>query len=113
MSPIARALANALLEHRRSVAASRPADLDGALIAYGDLWDRAGSPGDLALVGGYLKEVAAWCAEHGWPPLNSLAVNGKKRRPGRRYAEAAGCSLEGWEGEVRSCLEFHGYPEAA
>lgn len=114
MSPVATDLVNTLLEHRRAVlhrSHGALPDPDGAVLPYGDLWERIGSPEDLGRVGAYLKEVAGWCADHGWPPLNALVVNGKKRRPGRRYNEAPGCSLDRWEQDVRACLEFTGYPD--
>lgn len=116
MSPTATHLANALLAHHRAVCVphvSRPPVVDACVIPYGDLWTRIGRPDDLVTIGGYLKEIAAWCAAQGWPPLNSLAVNGRKRRPGTRYSQAPGCSLETWEAEASACILFRRYPESA
>jgi hypothetical protein len=115
MSPIARALTRVLLEHHGEVCVGhpfRPPIIDRCVITYGDLCRRAGYPGIERGVGRYLQEVAAWCAERGWPPLNSLAVNQDTRIPGDNYDVAPGCSLLGWPGEVEHCITFGGYPAA-
>lgn len=116
MTPIARALTYALLEHHRDVCVPhtfRPPIIDQCLITYGDLCERAGQSGIARSVGRFLQEVAEWCAQNGWPPLNSLAVNKDSRMPGDNYNVAPGCSLLGWPTEAAKCIEFGGYPDSA
>jgi len=115
MTPEAGALAQALLSHRRKICRSQgsePTAIDGCVIAYGDLCERAGLPHLKPTVGKYLREVAQWCDDNGWPPLNALAVNHETRRPGRGYDGAPGCSLERWQDEVTACINFTGYPDS-
>jgi hypothetical protein len=115
MSPIARALTRVLLEHNGEVCVGhpfRPPIIDRCVIAYGDLCRRAGYPAIERNVGRYLQEVAVCCAERGWPPLNSLAVNQETHMPGDNYDVAPGCSLLGWPGEAERCITFGGYPAA-
>ena len=115
MKPEAGALAQALLNHQRTVCRSpgrEPTAIDGCVITYGDLCDRAGLPHLKPTVGKYLREVAHWCHDKGWPPLNALAVNHETRRPGHGYDGAPGCSLERWQDEVAACINFAGYPDS-
>jgi hypothetical protein len=87
-------------------------NLDGCLITYGDLCERAGVSHLKPDVGRYLREIAQRCHENGWPPLNALAVNYDTRRPGRGYDTAPGCSLVDWPEQVKACVDFTGYPDA-
>ncbi|HWO41509.1 MAG TPA: hypothetical protein VNO43_06865 [Candidatus Eisenbacteria bacterium] len=115
MSPEARALAQALISHRRQVRGPEPEpnfSPDPVVITYGELCERAGLPHLKPVVGKFLREIAAWCDANGWPPLNSLAVNHETRTPGRGYDRAPGCSLAGWRKELAACLAFPGYPES-
>jgi hypothetical protein len=85
MSPEARALANVLLNHhRQAIRRSREPlkDVNGALISYGVLCDRAGLSYRSRNAGPFLREIAEWCHDHEWPPINSLAVNHATRVPG-------------------------------
>lgn len=114
MTPEARALAGALLDHHKQVcrsSSSQSSDVDSSVVTYGDLCDRSGLPHVKPLVGKFLREIAQWCHENGWPPLNSLAVNHETRKPGHGYHSAPGCSLERWHEQVAACLKFTGYPE--
>jgi hypothetical protein len=114
MSPIARALTDELLRHHRDVCrlhTFRPPIVERCVVAYGELCRGAGYPGIERGVGKFLQEVAEWCAEQGWPPLNSLAVNGETRVPGESYEVAPGCSLLGWPEEAAECIVFDRYPE--
>lgn len=116
MSPIAKRLADELLEHHRRVCVpyrQRPPVVDQCVIPYGDLCRRAGVPGIERGVGVYLREVADWCMENGWPPLNSLAVNAESRAPGGKYDSAPGCSLRNWDEEAKQTIIFDGYPATA
>ena len=113
MSPEARALAQALLDHRKRVCGPRRGmdfNLDACLIPYGELCQHAGISHLKPSVGKFLREIAQWCHENGWPPLNSLAVNHQTRRPGQGYNGAPGCSLEHWLDQARDCIAFDGYP---
>ncbi|HXG50277.1 MAG TPA: hypothetical protein VNN77_02585 [candidate division Zixibacteria bacterium] len=113
MSPEAEAIARVLLEHRKSVSRGegKREGLDACLLTYGELCERARLPGAKPAVGKLLREIAVWCHENGWPPLNALAVNHDTRRPGHGYDRAPGCSLAGWRAAVEACLEFKGYPD--
>ena len=113
MSPVARALTNALLDHHTAVClphTARPPIVDRCVITYGDLCDRAGFPQVTQSVGRYLQEVAELCSQRGWPPLNSLAVNSESRIPGDNYDVAPGCSLIHWPAEAEQCIVFAAYP---
>jgi len=84
-----------------------------SVISYSVLCERAGVPFLTHGVGWFLGEIAEWCAEKGWPPLNALAVNNETGMPGEGYEVAAGCSLFTWPDEVRKCIAFDRYPTAA
>ena len=115
MTPEARALAQALLNHHRQVCRSRTSaqrSVDLCVIPYGLLCERAGLPYLTHSVGHFLREVAEWCTANGWPPINALAVNRESKMPGEGYDGAPGCSLLRWPEEVRACIEFDRYPEA-
>ncbi len=105
------ALANALLEHHRERCITGTEAPDDWTISYGELCRNAGVEHILRPVGSFLQEVAVWCAESGYPPLNSLAVNGESRRPGDSYEVAPNCSLLGWPDEVARCIAYRDYPE--
>ena len=113
LTPEARALAQALLDHHKqfsSLESGQKRNLDSCLIAYGDLCERAGVPHLNPTVGTFLREIAEWWHDNGWPPLNSLAINYGTRKPGRGYDGAPGCSLQKWRQEVESCINFNRYP---
>ncbi|MGH7826399.1 MAG: hypothetical protein ACREQ7_14645 [Candidatus Binatia bacterium] len=113
MSPQARALAQALLDHHKRLRAAlgeNPA-VDSCVLAYGDLCERAGVPQIKHRVGKFLREIADWCDENGWPPLNSLAVNHNTRKPGHGYDTAPGCNLEHWPEQMVACIYFSDYPD--
>jgi hypothetical protein len=112
MSPEARKLGQALLDHHRSVCRSKIPNLEFCLISYGELCEQAGLSNLKSNVGNFLREVARWCHDNGWPPLNALAVNHETRRPGRGYDGAPGCSLAHWQDEATACIHFAGYPDA-
>ncbi len=117
MTPIAKKIADALLEHHATICVThrdRPPedeDIDRCLITYGDLCIAAGVPVLAHVAGKFLAEIAGWCSEHEWPPINSLAVNSTSRNPGGGYDNAAGCNLINWLTEVKCCIAFSGYPE--
>jgi hypothetical protein len=83
------------------------------LVTYGALCSLAGVPHLTRYPGRWLQEIAEWCAANGWPPLNSLAINAQAHRPGSLYHAAPGCSHEGWENQVDTCIAFRGYPRQA
>jgi hypothetical protein len=87
--------------------------IDRSMMAYGVLCDRAGVPFLTHVSGHFLGEIAEWCIENEWPPLNALAVNGESKEPGHGYDGAAGCSLSAWVDEVKKCIAFSGYPSSA
>ncbi len=110
----AHALAQALLHHHKRVCRpgtnSNPV-IDSCVIAYGDLCDLAGLPDVDNSIGTFLREIAHWCYQNGWPPLNALAVNHQTQKPGRGYDRAPGCSLANWRAEAAACINFSGYPD--
>jgi hypothetical protein len=115
MSPEAQKLAQALLEHHRNVCRFQMGaspNVESCLIVYGDLCEQAGLSHLKPNVGKFLREVAQWCHDNGWPPLNALAVNHETRRPGRGYDHAPGCSRERWQDQVMACVSFAGYPDS-
>ena len=114
MSPEARKLVQALLDHHRKVCRSQSGEalsVHSCVIIYGDLCERAGLPHLKSAVGKYLREIAQWCHDNGWPPLNALAVNHDTHRPGRGYRTAPGCSLERWQDDAAACIKFADYPD--
>ncbi len=111
MSPVARDICQILLDHHRRVTSlPRRPNYPGYLITYGVLCEAAGVPEITRSVGVPLGEVAQWCADNGWPPLNSLAVNADTYEPGEGYENATGCSTTGWFAEVEQCLSCTQYP---
>ncbi|HJU63105.1 MAG TPA: hypothetical protein VJ864_13750 [Candidatus Binatia bacterium] len=115
MSPEAQKLAQALLDHHRKMRRFQKEacpNVESRLIVYEDLCEQAGLSHLKPNVGKFLREVAQWCHENGWPPLNALAVNHQTRRPGRGYDRAPGCSRERWQDEVTACISFAGYPDS-
>jgi len=76
------------------------------------LCERAGLSHLARDVGPFLREIAEWCHDSGWPPINSLAVNYATRMPGQGYDKAPGCTFLRWPEEVAACIEFVGYPDA-
>ncbi len=114
MTSEARALAQVLLDHQKWVRRAEIDDgttLESYLLSYGDLCDEAGLADLKPAVGKFLREVAGWCHENGWPPLNALTVNHDSRRPGRGYDSAPGCSLERWRDQAAACIAFTNYPK--
>jgi hypothetical protein len=82
-----------------------------SVISYGSLCERAGVPFLTHGVGRFLGEIAEWCEENDWPPLNSLAVNRATGMPGEGYDGAPGSDLLRWPEQIRQCIVFDGYPE--
>ena len=114
MSPDAKVLGQALLDHHRKFCPSQSGEIsstDSCLITYGALCECAGLSHLKPAVGRFLREIAQWCHDNGWPPLNALAVNHDTHRPGRGYGGAPGCSLERWQDEVTACIRFADYPD--
>ncbi|MFZ2060607.1 MAG: hypothetical protein WAU82_06315 [Candidatus Binatus sp.] len=113
-----RALANVLLERHRTIC--RPLgrrdfddvdnnDIDVSITSYGDLCEQAGLGREFARAArNFLFEIAQWCDEHEWPPLNALAVNAQTGYPGDGYSEAPGC--QDWPNDVKRAIGFAAYP---
>lgn len=116
MTPTAIMITNALLAHHSSVCVPHtptPPIIDACVITYRELCQQAGTPGLEQGVGPFLQEVAEWCAARGYPPINSLAVNGQTRVPGDSYDRAPGCSIHNWDAEVTASIVFAAYPPTA
>lgn len=111
MTPVAVQFARVLLEHHRQACQGLRRFSDRALITYGQLCERAGHEDLTRASGTYLGEVAVWCAEHGYPPLNALVVSKDTRMPGDGYNTAHGCSLLEWPAQAEACMTFGGYPQ--
>jgi hypothetical protein len=108
------ALAKVLLAHHAALSKKKvrtPQDM----FPYKKLCERAGLPWLERGVGKPLGEIAEWCHIHGWPPLNSLAVNSWTLEPGGGegggYDRAAGCSIVNWWNDVERCLACDDYPD--
>jgi hypothetical protein len=116
MRPESRRLAKELLDHHRRTTAAKPPT--GHVVAanytipYSTLVNHAGVPHVLRIVGNFLQEVAEWCSENDWPPLNSLAVNASTGIPGEGYDLAGGYLANNWQRDVVDCIQFKGYPAA-
>jgi hypothetical protein len=111
-----RLLANALLEHHRKLTAEYPPGnailIRRYLITYHVLCNEAGVQHVTRVVGDFLGEVADWCAQQGYPPLNSLAVSKDTGIPGDGYDKAGGiCHIARWPREAETCIRFAAYPE--
>jgi hypothetical protein len=120
MTPEARALGQALLNHHRASCreVKIPAEkMDNAVvhsqcISYENLCERAHNPCTPRLAGKFLTEIAIWCCEeHDWPPIHALVVNRKSKIPGPGYETAPSGGFGQWEGQVRKCIAFRGYPD--
>ena len=113
MTREAQLLAQALLNHHKTVCRSpaQTLSIESCLIPYGDLCESAGMAHLKNTAGKFLREIAEWCREKGWPPLNALAVNHATRMPGRGYDDAPGCSLDRWREQVAACIQFLDYPD--
>lgn len=109
-------LGQALLDHHRAATARLPPQTPKRLIParytiqYGALCEKAGVPHVVRMVGNFLGEVAEWCAERNYPPLNSLAVNSASGLPGDGYDGAGGFHIVNWPSNVEQCIRFTGYP---
>ena len=114
MRPEAKALGQALLDHRRRIIAQHPLRkkviVPRYTIAYGDLCARAGVPHVTKGVGSFLQEVAVWCQNAGYPPLNALAVSTSTGMPGDGYDGAGDCEIIHWPAQAEACVRFQGYP---
>jgi hypothetical protein len=114
MKPESRALGQTLLDlHRKQTATHPPGKrlvLKNYTMAYGDLCSAAKVGHLTRIVGGFLQEIAEWCAQNGYPPLNSLAVNGGMGQPGEGYDGAGGFKAIDWATDVEKCIRFTGYP---
>jgi hypothetical protein len=112
LSPEAAAFCQVLLDHQHAIvgAAKRP-PLSECLMTYRDLCDRAGLPMLTDVVNGCLWEIAEFCAQNDWPPLNAIVVYASTHEPGKNYDRAPGCSLKDWHDEVQRCLDFPHYPD--
>jgi hypothetical protein len=83
-----RQLANVLLRRHRAICQplrrSGPTDVDDqdikdSIIPYGDLCEFANLPRSYAHPSGnFLIEIAEWCNESGWPPLNAWRSTQKR-----------------------------------
>lgn len=119
MSEESRAVANVLLGHHREVC--RPVRItaeeisndlvDECTLTYGIVCERAKMVDLTHIVGRFMGEIAQWCADNDWPPLNSLAVNAESSIPGVGYDGAGGiCEQHLWPQQVRECIKFRKYP---
>ena len=109
-------LGQAWLDHHRAATAKLPPHTAKRLlpsrytIPYARLCEQAGVPHVLRMVGSFLGELDDWCAARGYPPLNSLAVNGTTGLPGDGYDSAGGFHIVDWPANVEQCIRFTGYP---
>lgn len=114
----AHALGQKLLDHHHEVcgAVSNPASaLTDSQVAqntirYGTLCERAGIWELRRISGGLLHEIAVWCEQQGWPPINALVVN-ESGIPGEGYDRAPGGGYANWPDQVRNAIVFKQYPK--
>lgn len=116
MKPESRALGQVLLDqHRASTQRHPPGNRiihDRYTIGYAVLCQRAGVPHLTRVVGNFLVEIAEWCRDEGYPPLNALAVNEGSGVPGEGYDRAGGFLIINWAVDVERCIRFTRYPNA-
>jgi hypothetical protein len=114
MRPESRALGQVLLDHHRTTTSQYPPtekpNIEHYLLAYNTLCSRANVPYLTRTVGAFLGEIAQWCADNRWPPLNALAVNANTRMPGEGYDGAGGFLIVDWPAEAERCIRFKKYP---
>lgn len=109
-------LGQALLDHHRMMSKTLPTETTKKLIlgrytiSYSKLCEQAGVPHVLRMVGSFLGEIAEWSTLNGYPPLNSLAVNGATGLPGDGYEGAGGFHIVNWPADVEQCIRFTRYP---
>ncbi len=117
MNPLSLELGDALLQRHNQVCSNMPKQesavkdkhIQAAIISYKDLLASIGAPESLApSIGKFLSEVARWCVDRRYPPVNALAVNGALRRPGVGYFLAPGGA--DWDAEVKKCIACDRYP---
>jgi hypothetical protein len=116
MKPVASAICDQLLQHQRNIREAIAGDQLSCsnrecLISYGELCQRAGYPQVTESVGAHLQQIADWCRENGWPPLNALAVNASTGMPGDGYNIPLNCDSSRWWEQANAALLFEGYPE--
>jgi len=114
----ARAIGQKLLEHHSATCRSitvppldlLDSDVRRLSIRYRTLCERAGLQSLTRLAGNFLYEIAIWCDEKGWPPINALVVN-QSGLPGEGYDTAPGGGYARWPEQVRRAITFKGYPD--
>ncbi len=113
-SNLGRALANALLRKHAAAVETYPVGKTIArnnyLISYGDLCAVAKVPVSPLAIGPYLSEIAEWCRDEQFPPLNALAVNATTKQPGSSYNGAGGFKFASWPTDVEACVRWTKYP---
>ena len=84
LSEEAVAICQVLLNHQRSLLRlpERP-PFQQCMLTYGDVCEGAGLPLFIEPVSRCLWEIAEFCADNGWPPLNALVVNARTHEPGK------------------------------
>jgi hypothetical protein len=112
LSEEAAAICQVLINHQRAILRStnRP-PFDECLLSYGEVCEYAGLPLLIEPVSGCLWEIAEFCAENEWPPLNALVINARTGEPNKSYDKAPGCSLKAWRDEAQRCIEYAHYPD--
>jgi len=112
MSDRAVKLANALLKHQRQFRRDpkyvNQKAVEHAIITYKDLGTMAGT--GWRDIGHLLRDIAEWCDEQGWPPLNALAVSSQTHEPSKEYDGAGNFKSVDWPYDVRKCIGFNRYP---
>ena len=104
-------LINELLAHRRRILTIPYADFDSYLTTYGSICNAVGAPERTHSVGRPLGNIAKFCQERDWPPLNALVVNSETRMPGHSYDSAPGCDLLKWPDQVKRVINFEDYAQ--
>jgi hypothetical protein len=112
LSEEALAICQVLLDHQRALLGSpkRP-PFQQCLLTYGDICEAARLPLLTQSVNRCLWEIAEFCADNEWPPLNALVVNARTREPDKSYAKAPGCNLKNWLDEAQRVIAYPHYPD--
>jgi hypothetical protein len=108
MTPYAKALWTALVEHQEAAKKAHPVGVHVViplyLITYGALIAKARIPLSPIGIGPYLREVAEECQRRSGKPLNALAVSqksdGSPGVPGDSYDGAGGFLIRNWDRDV-------------
>jgi hypothetical protein len=116
MRPEAFDMARELVKHHAEICSKVSATVEEmtdaqvhqCCIRYGLLCERINAPYLARISGGFLHDIAVWCEEESWPPINALVMN-QHGIPGDGYDTAPGGGYAEWPKQVRRAIAFKEY----